>query len=153
MPASMRLSEANENAGYVRVIGSGFTALDMSHIGKTIMGRSVCRHHMVEPEQVYRAFVDTDYFGRGKTIPTDSIVAFTHAVDGRLPGELLPNVQVAAPAFADGGLNRSVLDGYKVFIPTGDNGHAISSMTHTPPLKSSVSVTHCISVMPLRGAS
>ena len=106
-------------------IGSGSTTNDMSHIGSTIVGRNVCRHQdMVTSEQVYRAFVDTDYSGSGKKIPTNSIVAFTHAVDVRLPGELSSDVQVAAPAFADGGLNRSVLEGYKVFIPTGDNGHA-----------------------------
>ncbi|MBC6445297.1 MAG: hypothetical protein GDA50_07725 [Alphaproteobacteria bacterium GM202ARS2] len=91
------------------IIGSGAVADSMVHISNTITDTKTCHHEDLDtPENLRQAFVDTESLLGEKKIVGGSIVAFDSAT--------------LQKAFGDNGLNVAQLEGYKLFMPTGDSG-------------------------------
>ena len=93
------------------IVGSGTMADSMLSVSNTITDDTTCHHDDLDTtEKMRQAFADTEDVLGAKKIAEGSLIAFTSAS--------------SQLAFADNGLNLSVLSGYKVFIPTGDSGLA-----------------------------
>ncbi|MBC6445296.1 MAG: hypothetical protein GDA50_07720, partial [Alphaproteobacteria bacterium GM202ARS2] len=94
------------------IMGSGATAENMAHVGNTITDNKTCHHKNLDtPQKIRPAFAELSLRSTfRRTIVNGSLVAFTS--------------EATSVAFADNGLNNGLLDGYKIFIPTGDNGRA-----------------------------
>ena len=100
------------------IIGSGTTANNMARVSNTITDDKACQHKTINsPRDARRAFASNE-------VARGSLVAFSDA----------------SVAFANKGLNAKRLQGYKAFIPTGDNGIGdfLDDPTYTAKTKSRI---------------
>ena len=100
------------------IIGSGTTANNMASVSNTITDNKACQHQTINsPRDARRAFASN-------TVTKGALVAFSNA----------------SVAFANKGLNAKRLQGYKAFIPTGDNGYGdfLDDPTYTAKTKSRI---------------